>query len=96
VDRDLVFCGKKGDFIVPTTLRYQFNKLLDAAGLPRMHFHDLRHSAATILLSMGVPPHMVQELLGHADIQTTLGIYGRVIPRMRQSAADKMDDLFGG
>ncbi len=96
VDRDLVFSNEVGDFIYPNTLLQQFYKLLEEAGLPRMHFHDLRHSAATILLSQHVQVHMVQELLGHSDIATTLGVYGSVVQSMRKDAADKMDDLFGG
>ena len=61
-----------------------------------MHFHDLRHSAATILISMGVPANVVQELLGHSDVATTLGIYGAVLPSMQRDVVDKMDGLFGG
>ena len=60
-----------------------------------MHFHWLRHSAATILLSMGVSPKVVQELLGHSDIRITLRIYGHVLPGMHKEAMDKMDDVFG-
>ncbi len=96
VERDLVFCRDNGDFIVPHTFLRHFYRLLDDAGLPRMHFHDLRHSAATILLSMGVPPNMVQELLGHSDIATTLGIYGHVLPSTRKETLDRMDGLYGG
>jgi integrase len=96
IDRDLVFPNKNGGYIIPYTLLRRFYRLLDDAGLPRMRFHDLRHSAATILISMGVPANVVQELLGHSDIATTLGIYGAVLPPMHQEAMDKMDDLFGG
>ncbi len=53
VDRDLVFPNDFGEFIVPITLLRRFYRLLLDVGLPRMHFHDLRHSAATILISMG-------------------------------------------
>ncbi len=60
-----------------------------------MHFHDLRHSAATILLSMGVPVKVVQQLLGHRTISTILNIYGHVLPEMQRDAMDKMDDFFG-
>jgi integrase len=60
-----------------------------------MRFHDLRHSAATILLSMGVPARVVQELLGHSHISITLGVYGHVLSSMQQEAMDKSDDLFG-
>jgi integrase len=59
-----------------------------------MRFHDLRHSAATILLSMGVHVKVVQEILGHAHISMTLGIYGHVFPSMQRDAMDGMDDLF--
>ncbi|HEX4203370.1 MAG TPA: site-specific integrase [Ktedonobacteraceae bacterium] len=95
IDRDLVFSNKVGDYIIPTTLRRRFYRLLLNVGLPRMHFHDLRHSAATILISMGVPVNMVQELLGHSDVSITLDIYAAVVPSMRQDAIKKMDDLFG-
>jgi integrase len=95
VDRDLVFSNAVGDFIFPLTLLNWFYRLLEGAGLPRMRFHDLRHSAATILISQGVPANTVQELLGHSDVAITLGIYGSVVPSMRKDAADKMDSLFG-
>lgn len=60
-----------------------------------MHFHDLRHSAATLLMSMGVHIKVIQELLGHSDIVTTLGIYGHVLPSMQEGAMDKWDGAFG-
>lgn len=59
-----------------------------------MRFHDLHHSAATILISMGVPASVVQELLGHSDVAITLGVYGSVVPSMRKDVANKMDGLF--
>jgi integrase len=95
VDRDLVFCNNVGDFIVHTTLLRQFARLLEDAELPQMRFHDLRHSAATILIGMGVPANVVQELLGHSDVSITLGVYGSVVHSMRKDVADKMDGLFG-
>jgi integrase len=61
-----------------------------------MRIHDLRHSAATILLKMGVPPHAVQEILGHSHIDITLGIYGHVLPGQQQDAMGGWDDLLGG
>jgi integrase len=91
VDHDLVFCNKQGGFIVHTTLLYHFSKLLKEAGLPQVRFHDLRHSAATLLLSMGVPAKVVQELLGHSRIGMTLDTYSHVLPAMQKDAADKME-----
>jgi integrase len=95
-DQDLVFPNSVGGFMLAGVLRGRFYRLLADVGLPHMHFHDLRHSAATILISMGVPPNVVQKLLGHSDIKITLGVYGAVLPSMQQDVADKMDDLFGG
>ena len=65
-------------------------------GLPPMRFHDLRHSAATILLVAGVHPKVVQERLGHSTIAMTLDVYSHVLPSMQQEAAGKIDDLFKG
>ena len=62
-------------------------------GLPRIRFHDLRHTAATLMLSLGVHPKIVQERLGHANIAMTLDTYSHVLPTMQREAADKMDRL---
>jgi integrase len=60
-----------------------------------MHFHDLRHNAATILLTMEVSMKVVQEILGHGSIATTMNIYGHVLPSSHQKAMEDMDDFFG-
>ena len=73
-----------------------FTQLLKDAGLPHMRFHDLRHSAATILLGMNVHPKVVQELLGHSNISTTMDTYSHFLPSMQKDAMDGLDDLFGG
>jgi len=65
-DKGLVFCDGYGGFFSPDMVLRRFDKLLDEAGLPHMRFHDLRHSAATILLVAGVHPKVVQERLGHS------------------------------
>jgi integrase len=93
-DRDLVFCNIYGGYLDPAHLRQRFDKLLKEADLPDVRFHDLRHSAATILLSMGVPAKVVQEILGHSQISMTMDIYSHVLPDMQQEAMDKMDELF--
>ena len=93
-DLDLVFCNKYGGYLDPAHLRQRFDKLLREARLPDVRFHDLRHSAATILLSLGVPAKVVQEILGHSLISMTMDIYSHVLPDMQQEAMDKMNDLF--
>jgi integrase len=95
-DRNLVFCNRRGGFLHDDHLRRKFYRVLERASLPRIRIHDLRHSAATILLCMGVNIKVVQELLGHSKIATTLDVYGHVLPTMQKDAASKLDDLFGG
>ena len=86
VDHDLVFCKTDGSFLPASTLQYQFEALLKDAGIEHIRFHDLRHSAATILLTMGVHPKIVQELLGHSQISMTMDILCRHLPGNRAFA----------
>lgn len=90
VDRNLVFPDNDGDYVIGETLVRRFRRLLKEADLPRIRFHDLRHSAATLLLSMGVEMKVVQELLGHSSISITADIYGHVLPPTHKGAMDKM------
>jgi integrase len=94
-EQGLIITSMTGNHLGRSRVQKNFKQLLKKADLPDMHFHWLRHSAATILLSMGVSPKVVQELLGHSDIRTTLRIYGHVLPGMHKEAMDKMDDVFG-
>jgi integrase len=95
-DHDLVFTNNIGRPLDGNNLRTRsFARLLKKAGLPAMRFHNLRHSAATLLMAEGVPVKVASEMLGHADIVTTLRIYSHVLPTMQQQAAKAMDRLFG-
>ena len=60
--------------------------LLAKAGIPHIRFHDLRHSTATLLLTLGVHPKVVQELLGHSQIFVTLDIYSHILPTLQEQA----------
>lgn len=96
IDRDLVFCDETGEVLDGiSVLRYEFYPLLKKAGLPRMRFHDLRHTAATLLLARGVDVKVVSEMLGHATIAVTLAIYYHVRPHKQREAADVMDRMLG-
>jgi len=79
-EQGIVFSNKYGGFFDPDRLLVIFDKVLREAGLPHMRFHDLRHSAATILLMSGVHPKVVQERLGHSTIAMTLDAYSHVLP----------------
>ena len=94
VERGIVFANSIGGFLSANILRQLFRDLLKDASLPHMRFHDLRHSAATILFAAGVQLKVVSERLGHASIATTADIYSHVLPEMQQEVVEKIDGLF--
>jgi integrase len=89
----LVFTSTIGTPIEVGNLRRSFRRLLDKACLPRMRFHDLRHSCASLLLVQGVSARVVMETLGHANISITMDTYTHVMPELQRQAADAMDRL---
>ncbi len=91
---DLVFCTNKGRYLWPANVRQRFYRILRRAGLPRMHIHDLRHSASTLLRKMGVDLKVIQEILGHSTIDMTANVYSHVLPSMQQEAIEKMQRMF--
>jgi integrase len=95
-DNDLVFANEVGRPVYPNNMvRRSFEPLLKRAGVRRVRFHDLRHSAATLLLAEGVHPKIVSEMLGHSQIAMTLDLYSHVTPTMQRQAADAMDVVLG-
>jgi integrase len=96
-DHDYVFCTSIGTHLNPTRdMLGQLKSLLKKAGLPDIRFHDLRHSAATLLLSVGVHPKVVQEILGHSQIGITLDVYSHVLPSMQQDAINRLNAVIEG
>jgi integrase len=94
-DLDLVFVTPLGTAIDARNLVRRFERHLQDAGLPRIRFHDLRHTAASLLLAQGVEPRTIMQTLGHSQISLTLNTYAHVIPALQQEAADRMDALLG-
>ncbi|MBA2392055.1 MAG: site-specific integrase [Ktedonobacteraceae bacterium] len=92
--KDLVFCDQFGEHFPINRLTLHFKRLLRENDLPQLHIHDLRHSASTLLASMGVPAKVIQEILGHSSIIVTQNLYGHVIEGMQEEAMQKMDMLF--
>jgi len=70
--------------------------LLEAAGVPRVTFHALRHTTASLLLAQGVHPRGVMEQLGHSEIALTMNTYSHVIPALERGAADRMNARLSG
>ena len=91
----LVCARADGEPLQPQSLTHQFTRLINRVkDLPRVRFHDLRHSHATQLLLAGVHPKIAQERLGHATITTTLDLYSHVTETMQSDAAERLDALF--
>jgi integrase len=93
-EQDLVFPNTVGRPINPRNLlRRSFYPLLERTELPRIRFHDLRHSTATLLLGLGIHPKVVSELLGHSQIGITLDLYSHVTVTMQRHAVDALEGL---
>ena len=93
VENDLIFPTTKGTPSNWRSLVRSFKKLLQTSSLPNIRFHDLRHTAATLMLQQGIHPKVVQERLGHSQVSLTLNTYSHVLPNMQEEAAEKIDEL---
>lgn len=93
---DLVFTKPDGLTYHPEHVRQAFDRRVARTDVPRIRFHDLRHTHATLLLKAGVPPKVVSERLGHASVAFTMEIYAHVIPGMQAEAANLFRDLVFG
>lgn len=93
----LVCARADGEPFSPFSLTHAFFQFMAKrrGGLPRIRFHDLRHTHATALLAAGVHPKVVQERLGHATVTLTLDLYSHVVPTMQEDAAAKINLVFG-
>jgi integrase len=92
-DNDLIVCTQMGTPINPANLRRSFNRLIEKAGLPKIRFHDLRHTHATLLLAEGINVKVISERLGHSNIKITLDTYSHVLPIMQEEAIKKLDAI---
>ena len=93
-DLGLVFPNQTGKPMNPWIVTKRFQKILKEISLPKVHFHDLRHTCATLLLTKGVHPKIVQEMLGHSTISITLDTYSHVLPNLQKEAVKSMEDIF--
>lgn len=90
-DEGFIFTNTVGKPLNPSNLiRREWKPLLERAGLPYIRFYDLRHTAATLLLSRGWSPKLVAEMLGHSTIVVTMDRYSHVTPGMRAQTANEL------
>ena len=92
-ENDLAFPNPAGGPRDSAYRSISFHVALERAGLPRMRLHDLRHTAATHLLTKHVHPKVVQDLLGHSTIAITLDTYSHVMPALAKEASALMSGL---
>jgi integrase len=95
-NEDTTVCARwDGQPLQPRSMTHQFIFAIEKLpNLPRVRFHDLRHSHATQLLTEGIHPKIAQERLGHSTITTTLDLYSHVTNTMQDEAAERIDDAF--
>jgi integrase len=91
-----MFCAPEGGYLRKGNVyRRSFIPLVTKAEVPRIRFHDMRHTHATLLLAAGENVKVVSERLGHASIKVALDTYAHVLPSMQKAAADKLQRLLG-
>ena len=91
MDMSQICSRRDGGSMIPEVLSRKFNAIANACGISDVRFHDLRHTHATHLLTSGVPIHVVSARLGHASIQTTVDVYGHVLPASDMEAGLVME-----
>ena len=92
-DHDFIFPSTVGTPSNPSNMRIHFNKILADAGVPKVRFHDLRHTAASLMLNHRLPVIVVAKVLGHSKPSVTYDIYAHLYNEMQDEAARVMDDL---
>lgn len=90
---DFVICQEDGSPLRPDSMSQKWRRFLVSNELPKIRLHDLRHSNATALIQAGVNPRVVQQRLGHSDVNITLNTYTHVLPEMDIDAAEKLDSI---
>jgi integrase len=93
-DNDLIVATSLGTPVSPRNLLRSFYRIIERADLPKISFHALRHTHATLMLKQGEHPKIVSERLGHSNTRITMDIYSHVLPNMQQEAVDRFERMF--
>ncbi len=86
-------CTPSGALINPANVRRSLNALIQKVAVPKIHFHDLRHTHATLQLAKGVNVKVISERLGHSNIKITLDTYSHVLPTVQEDAVNKIEEI---
>jgi integrase len=95
-DNDLIFCRADGLSYSPRYISEAFKTQANAAGLPTIRLHDLRHTHASLMLQQGVHPKVVSERLGHGSTAFTMDTYAHTTPALHAEAAESVAALLAG
>lgn len=93
VDHSMVFCREDGTYIHPRYVLQNFQDILRKAGMQKYRFHDIRHTVASLLINSNENPKVVQELLGHSNISTTLDIYTFLDDETKRNSVSKLGSI---
>jgi integrase len=95
-DEGWVFPGPDGRLLAPWVPTQGFRRLQRGVpDLPPLHFHGLRHTAATTMLLAGVDAKVVQDQMGHKTLAMTMDLYSHGLPRQRDASADAVERIYG-
>ncbi|MFJ6349653.1 tyrosine-type recombinase/integrase [Streptomyces sp. NPDC092046] len=92
----LVFCRPEGRLLEPHLVLDRLHQLPEEAGVPRVTVHDLRHLAATITITAGVPLTVVSKTLRHSTLSTTANLYSHLTQQAAHQAVDTIDHVLSG
>ncbi|WP_019123627.1 tyrosine-type recombinase/integrase [Brevibacillus massiliensis] len=92
-NNDLVVCTQFGGPVTQRAIQKVWNSFLKKTGAPKITFHDLRHTHASLLIKQGVHIKVISERLGHSSVSITMDTYGHLMPNMQEDAATGLDTI---
>ena len=95
LDNDFVFARPDGRHLNPRQMMEHFHKFLEKYGITDVRFHDLRHTAATMMLESGISIKIVQDILGHSNLSTTADIYSHISENAKEKAMKQLEAVYG-
>ncbi|MGL5857275.1 MAG: tyrosine-type recombinase/integrase [Angustibacter sp.] len=93
---ELVFTTVVGTPVDPNNFSRTFARWCRQAGVPKVRLHDLRHTCVSLLLTLGVNPRVVMEIVGHSALEMTMNVYAHVAVGDQRAALNQLDDLLEG
>jgi integrase len=91
---ELVFTTVVGTPVDPNNFSHVIGRWCEAADVPKVRLHDLRHRSVSLLVSLGMNPRVVMEIVGHSALEMTMNVYGHIAVDQQREARDKLDGLF--